>query len=39
MPKANQEVIGLTMRGEEQEVLEDITITPQGIPLGENIVF
>jgi hypothetical protein len=23
---------------EEQEVLEDITITPQGIPLGENIV-
>jgi hypothetical protein len=26
------------MRDEEQEVLEDITITPQGIPLGEHIV-
>jgi hypothetical protein len=26
------------MRGEEEEVLEDITITPQGIELGEHIV-
>jgi hypothetical protein len=38
MTQENQEVTGLMMRGEEQEVLADITITPQGIPLGEHIV-
>jgi hypothetical protein len=31
--QANQEVTGLLMRKEEQEVLEDITITPQDIPI------
>jgi len=36
--QANQGVTGLTMRGEEPEVLEGITITPQGIQLGEHIV-
>jgi hypothetical protein len=38
MAQENQEVIGLMMRGEDKEVLEDINITPQGIPLGENMV-
>jgi hypothetical protein len=38
MTQANQEVTGLMMRGEEQEVLVDITITPQGIPLGYNTI-
>jgi hypothetical protein len=26
------------MRKEEQGMLVDITITPQGIPIGENII-
>jgi hypothetical protein len=26
------------MRGEEEEVLANITITPQGITLGEHII-
>jgi hypothetical protein len=34
MAQANQEFTSLLMRKEEHEVLEDITITPQGIPLG-----
>ena len=38
MTQANQEVMGQLIRGEEQEVLENITITPQGITLGENTV-
>jgi hypothetical protein len=38
MTQVNQEVTGLMMRGEGKEVLGDITITPQGIPLGEHIV-
>jgi hypothetical protein len=38
MAQANQEVIGLLRRKEDQEVLEDIAIAPQGIPLGDNIV-
>jgi hypothetical protein len=38
MTQANQEVIGLMMRGEGKEVLAYITITPQGITLGERIV-
>jgi hypothetical protein len=38
MAQANQEVTCLMMRGEEQEVLEDITITPQDIQLGDNTV-
>jgi len=38
MAQENQEVIGLLMRNEYQGVLEDITITPQCIPIGENIV-
>jgi hypothetical protein len=37
MAQANQEVIGILMRKEDQGVLVDITITPQGIPIGENI--
>jgi hypothetical protein len=39
MNQANNEVTGLMMRGEEKEVLEDITITPKGIPLGEHTIF
>ena len=38
MAQENQEVTGLLMRKEEQEVLANITITPQGIPLGEHTV-
>jgi hypothetical protein len=38
MAQENQKVMGLVMREEEQEVLVDITLTPQGIPLGENMV-
>jgi hypothetical protein len=38
LTQANQEVTGLLMRKEEQEVLADITITPQGIPLGEHTI-
>jgi hypothetical protein len=38
MAQANRKVIGLLMRKEDQGVLVDITITPQGIPIGENIV-
>jgi hypothetical protein len=38
MTQGNKEVTGLLMRKEEQEVLADITITPQGIPQGENTV-
>jgi hypothetical protein len=38
MTQANQEVTCLLMRKEEQEVLADITITPQGIPQGDNTV-
>jgi hypothetical protein len=34
--QANQEVTGLLMRKEEQEVLADITVTPRGIPIREN---
>jgi hypothetical protein len=36
MAQENQEVIGFLMRKEEHGVLEDITITPQGIPIGYN---
>jgi hypothetical protein len=32
----NQEVTGLLMRKEEQEVLADITITPRGIPIRDH---
>jgi hypothetical protein len=32
----NQEITGLLMRKEEQEVLANITITPRGIPIREN---
>jgi hypothetical protein len=32
----NQEVTGLLMRKEEQEVLEDIVITPRGISIREK---
>jgi hypothetical protein len=39
MTQENQEVTGLMMRGEEQEVLADISMNPQGIPLGYHIVF
>jgi hypothetical protein len=38
MTQGNKEVTGLLMRNEEQEVLADITITPQGITQGENTV-
>ena len=38
MAQENKEVTGLLMRKEEQEVLADITITPQGITQGENTV-
>jgi hypothetical protein len=38
MAQANQEVTGLMIRGEEQEVLVEINITPQGIPLGEHTI-
>jgi hypothetical protein len=38
MAQENQEVTGPQVRKEEQEVLVDITITPQGIPIGENLV-
>ena len=36
MVQANLEVTGLLMRKEEHEVLVDITITPQGIPIRGN---
>jgi hypothetical protein len=35
MTQENQEVTCLMMIGKEQKVLADITITPQGIPLGK----
>jgi hypothetical protein len=35
--QANQEATGLLMRKEEQEVLADITVTTQGIPIRGNI--
>ena len=38
MTQANKEVTCLMMRGEEKEVLADITITPQGIPLGDHTI-
>jgi hypothetical protein len=34
--QANQEVTGLLMRKEDQEVLANITITPQGITMGQH---
>jgi hypothetical protein len=34
--QVNHEVTGLLMRKKEQEVLEDITITPRGIPIREH---
>jgi hypothetical protein len=36
MAQANQEVIDLLMRKEDQGVLANITISPQGIPIGER---
>jgi hypothetical protein len=36
MAQENQEAIGLLRRKEDQGVLADITITPKGIPIGEN---
>jgi hypothetical protein len=36
MTQANQEVTGLHDERREQEVLVDITITPQGIPIREQ---
>jgi hypothetical protein len=38
MTQENQEVTGLLMRGEEQKVLADITITPQGIKIFQKEV-
>jgi len=38
MTQANKEFTGLMLREEEQEVLENITITPQGIPIEENTI-
>jgi hypothetical protein len=38
MTQENHKFTGLMMREDEQEVLEDIANTTQGIPLGENIV-
>jgi hypothetical protein len=38
MAQENQEVIGLLRRNQDQEVLADIIVTPQGIPIGENTI-
>jgi hypothetical protein len=35
MAQENQEVISLLTRKKDQGVLADITISPQGIPIGE----
>jgi hypothetical protein len=35
---SKSEVTGLMMRKEKQEVLANITITPQGIPIREHTV-
>jgi hypothetical protein len=37
--QANKEVTGLLMRKEDPEVLENITVTPRGIPIRENIQY
>ena len=39
MAQENQEVIGLLMRKEEQEVLADIAVTPQGIPIRDHTTY
>jgi hypothetical protein len=36
MAQPNHEFIGLLMRKEDQGVLADITISPQGITIGEH---
>jgi hypothetical protein len=36
MAQENMEVTGILMIKVEQEVIEDISITPQGIPIGDH---